>query len=61
MKGGDYNNQVFKQLQAMMEKCDDLSQEIKDIKKEHKKEFLELEAKHIKEIYNIYENIPVAI
>lgn len=57
MKGGDYNNQVFKQLQAVMEKCDDLSQEIKDIKKEHKKEFLELEAKHIKEIDNLNNKI----
>ena len=37
MKGGDYNNQVFKQLQAVMEKCDDLSQEIKDIKKRAQK------------------------
>lgn len=57
MRGGDYNNQVFKQLQAVMEKCDDLSQEIKDVKREHKKEILELKAKHIKEIDNLNNKI----
>ena len=37
MKGGDYNNQVFKQLQEVMKKCDDLSREIKQERKEFKK------------------------
>lgn len=57
MKGGDYNNQVFKQLQEVMQKCDDLSQEIKNVKKEHKKELLELESKYIKEIDNLNNKI----
>lgn len=38
MKGGDYNNQVFKQLQEVMKKCDDLSQEIQQERKIFKKE-----------------------
>lgn len=38
MKSGDYNNQVFKQLQEVMRKCDDLSQEIKQERKIFKKE-----------------------
>lgn len=37
MKGGNYNNQVFKQLQEVMKKCDDLSREIKQERKEFKK------------------------
>ena len=41
MKSGDYNNQIFKQLQEVIKKCDDLSQEIKDIKKQHKVEIYE--------------------
>ena len=38
MIGGDYNNQIFKQLEEVMKKCDDLSQEIKQERKEFKKE-----------------------
>ena len=38
MKGADYNNQVFKQLQEVMKKCDDLSQEIQQERKIFKKE-----------------------
>lgn len=38
MKSGDYNNQVFKQLQEVMKKCDDLSQEIQQERKIFKKE-----------------------
>lgn len=33
MKGGDYRNQVFKQLQDVMKKCDDLSHKVKTIEK----------------------------
>lgn len=42
MKGGNYNNQVFKQLQEVMKKCDDLSQELKEVKKQHAIEIYEL-------------------
>ena len=56
MKSGDYNNQIFKQLQEVIKKCDDLSQEIKDIKKQHKVEIYELNKKHEKELNNSYCN-----
>lgn len=39
MKGGDYSNQVFKQLQEVMKKCDDLSHEVKIIEKKTEKKF----------------------
>lgn len=39
MKGGDYSNQVFKQLQEVMKKCDDLSHEVKTIEKKTEKKF----------------------
>lgn len=39
MKGGNYSNQVFKQLQEVMKKCDDLSHEIKTIEKKTEKKF----------------------
>ena len=34
MKSANYNNQVFKQLQEVMKKCDDLSQEFNAQKKD---------------------------
>lgn len=40
-----------------MNRCDGLSHDIEDIKKDHKKEILELEAKHIKEIDNLNNKI----
>ena len=50
MKGGNYNNQVFKQLQEVMKKCDDLSKELKEVKKQHAIEIYELKKKHKKEV-----------
>ena len=41
----NYNGQIFKQLEEVMKKCDNLSQEIKDIKKEHRKEVEKLNKK----------------
>lgn len=38
MKSADYNNQMFKQIQELMEKCDSLSKEMKQDRKEFKKE-----------------------
>lgn len=43
MKGADYNNQVFKQLQEVMKKCDDLSQEFKSQKKNYECRIKKLE------------------
>ena len=53
----DYNNQIFRQLEAVLKKCDSLSQEIVDLKKQHKKEIFELEIKHAKEINKLNERI----
>ena len=57
MKSADYNNQMFKQIQELIEKCDSLSQEIKDIKKQHKKEIYELNQKHEKEVKKLNNKI----
>ena len=57
MRTANYNNQMFKQLQEVMKKCDGLSQEIKNIKEEHKKEIFELEVKHAKEINKLKNKI----
>lgn len=48
---------MFKQLQEVMRKCDDLSQEIKENKKKHKKELLEIEAKYIHKINKLEEKV----
>lgn len=56
MKGGDYNNQVFKQLQEVMKKCDDLSLEIKQERKKFNKEKKILNEK-IKKLENKVEKL----
>lgn len=56
MIGGDYNNQVFKQLEELMKKCDDLSQEIKQERKEFKKEKIILNEK-IQNLENTVEKL----
>lgn len=45
-----YDRHIFKQLEEVMKKCDNLSQEIKDIKKQHRQEIYELNQKHEKEV-----------
>ena len=57
MKSADYNNQMFKQIQDLMNKCDSLSQEIKDLKKQHKQEIYELNKKHEKEVKKLNDKI----
>ena len=47
----NYDKQVFRQLEDVLKKCDNLSQEIKDIRKEHKKEIKEIKLAHEQEIY----------
>lgn len=37
MKSADYNNQIFKQVQDLIDRCDSLSADIKRERKEHKK------------------------
>ena len=51
MKSANYNNQVFKQLQEVMKKCDDLSQEFNAQKKDYecRIEKLENENRELKE------------
>ena len=53
----NYDRHIFKQLEEVLKKCDNLSQEIRDIKKEHKKEIFELEVKHAKEINELNKKI----
>ena len=57
MKSADYNNQIFKQIQDLMNKCDSLSQEIKELKKQHKQEIYELNKKHEKEVKKLNDKI----
>ena len=38
MKSADYNNQLFKQIQDLIDRCDSLSADMKRERKEHKKE-----------------------
>lgn len=57
MKSADYNNQMFKQIQELINKCDSLSQEIKDLKKQHKQEIYELNQKHEKEVKKLNDKI----
>lgn len=50
-----YDKHIFRQLEDVLKKCDNLSQEIKDIKKEHKEEIKDLKAQHSKAIHNLKE------
>lgn len=52
-----YDRHIFKQLEEVMKKCDNLSQEIKDIKKQHRQEIYELNQKHEKEVKKLNEKI----
>ena len=45
------------ELEDVLKKCDSLSQEIKDIKKQHKQEIYELNQKHEKEVKKLNEKI----
>lgn len=49
----NYDKHVFRQLEDVLKKCDNLSQEIKDIRKEHKKEIKELKLAHEQEIFEL--------
>ena len=53
----NYDKHIFKQLEEVLKKCDNLSQEIKDIKKQHKEEIYELNQKHEKEIKKLNDKI----
>lgn len=53
MRTADYNNQIFKQVQELINKCDSLSADMKRERKEHKKEMNDLRAQHQKEIYEL--------
>ena len=45
-----YDRHIFNQLQEVIKNCDNLSQEIKKVKKEHKEEIYKLKQNHKKEI-----------
>ena len=53
----NYDRHIFRQLEEVLKKCDNLSQEIKDIKKKHKQEIYELNQKHEKEVKELKEKI----
>ena len=53
----NYDKHIFRQLEEVLKKCDSLSQEIKDIKKQHKQEIYELKQKHEKEVKKLNEKI----
>lgn len=51
----DYSKDLFKQVQELMLKCDNLSHEIKENKKEYKKEIKSINLKHEQEIFELKE------
>lgn len=53
----NYDKHIFRQLEDVLKKCDNLSQEIKDIKKQHQVEIYELNKKHEKEISELNNKI----
>ena len=53
----NYERQIFKQLEEVMKQCDNLSQEIKDLKKKHAIEIFELNEKHKKEVQALNQKI----
>lgn len=55
MKSANYNNQLFKQVQDLIDRCDSLSADMKRERKEHKKEINDLKAQHVKEMNKLRE------
>ena len=53
----NYDRHIFKQLEEVLKKCDNLSQEIKDLKRQHRQEIYELNQKHEKEVKELNEKI----
>ena len=50
-----YDRHIFRQLEDVLKKCDNLSQEIKDIKKENKEEIKKLKEQQFVKIQNLKE------
>ena len=55
----DYQRQMFKQIEELMNKCNDLSSEIKRIKYQNSNEIINLKKEHRKEIKKLNEKIIV--
>ena len=53
----NYDKHIFRQLEDVLKKCDSLSQEIKDLKEQHKQEIYEINQKHEKEVKALNEKI----
>ena len=53
----NYDKHIFRQLEDVLKKCDSLSQEIKDLKEQHKQEIYELNQKHEKEVKALNDKI----
>lgn len=57
MSKPDYSKDIFRQLQDVMNKCDNLSQEIRNIKAEHTLEIHKLKKQHKNEVDALNEKI----
>ncbi len=53
----NYDRQVFKQLEEVIKKCDNLSQEINDIKRDHRQEIYIIKEEHKKEVKKLKQQI----
>ena len=53
----NYDKHIFRQLEDVLKKCDSLSQEIKDLKEQHKQEIYEINQKHEKEVKALNDKI----
>lgn len=53
----NYDKHIFKQLEDTLKKCDSLSQEIKNLKKQHTQEMYEITQKITQEISQKYEQL----
>ena len=53
----NYEKDIFRQLEEVMNKCDNLSQEIKDIKREHRSEIYKIKEEHKKEVNTLNKKI----
>ena len=59
MRGADYNNQMYKQIQELIGTCNDLKKDIKEIKLEHAEEIRILKKEHAIEIKGLKDRINV--
>ena len=59
MKGADYNNQMFKQVQDLIKEISNVKQDLKDTKLKHAEEICTLKLEHQKEVKKLKDRIEV--